>query len=126
MYEHLYMGERAKKRRFSILQSLRRGTFHPGVHVITPPSNPSNVLDIYPAPVLRQPYYEKQDLLLLGIGADYYDALEAAGRIVSDMYHTTGGFCLETFLSARASGAKGRRRRKRAFKEAPRGRRETE
>lgn len=36
-YKYLYLGETAKKHRFSILQKLRLGKVQPGVHVITLP-----------------------------------------------------------------------------------------
>lgn len=98
-YKHLYVGEKAKKKRFSIIQKLRRGKLQPKVHVITPASGEKNILDILPASVLQQEYYRKQEeLLILGIGASYDEALEVAARIVSDLYRTTGGFILNDFL----------------------------
>ena len=45
-YKYLYLGETAKKHRFSILQKLRLGKVQPGVHVITPASGGHN-LDVY-------------------------------------------------------------------------------
>ena len=45
-YKYLYLGETAKKHRFSILQKLRLGKVQPGVHVITPASGGHNLLDI--------------------------------------------------------------------------------
>ena len=48
-YKYLYLGETAKKHRFSILQKLRLGKVQPGVHVITPASGGHNLLDILPA-----------------------------------------------------------------------------
>ena len=69
-YKYLYLGETAKKHRFSILQKLRLGKVQPGVHVITPASGGHNLLDILPAYVLRQNYYREQaDLLIVGVGA---------------------------------------------------------
>lgn len=98
-YKHLYVGEEAKKRRFFIIQGIRLNRIQPGVHVITPASSEKNVLDIYPATVLRQRYYkEKKELLILGIGADYFEALEVAGRIVNDIYRETGGFSVKEYL----------------------------
>ena len=47
-YKYLYLGETAKKHRFSILQKLRLGKVQPGVHVITPASGGHNLLDILP------------------------------------------------------------------------------
>ena len=98
-YKHLYVGERAKRRRFSIIQNIRHGRFQPGVHIIIPASGSSNLLDILPASELFLDYYKKQEsLLILGIGATYDDALETAGRIVNDLYRDTGGFDLKKFL----------------------------
>ena len=92
-YKYLYLGETAKKHRFSILQKLRLGKVQPGVHVITPASGGHNLLDILPAYVLRQNYYREQaDLLIVGVGASYQDAVETVGRIVDETYRETGGF----------------------------------
>ena len=44
-------------------------------------------------------YSKKEDLLILGIAADYYEALEVARDIVDEMYHTTGRFSIREFLS---------------------------
>ncbi len=96
------MGEEAAKKRFFLIQGIRRGKIRPGAYVITPASNGNNILDIYPAGELLLPYYKKQDLLILGIGLGYFEALEVAGRIVSQMYRETGGFDLEAFLEEQA------------------------
>ena len=99
LYRHLYMGEKAKKNRFSILQKLRNGKLQPGVHVIVPASGERNLLDILPSYVLLQDHYKSQEeLLILGVGADYFEALEVAGKIVHDIYRITGGFELKDFL----------------------------
>ena len=97
-YDHLYVGEKAKRHRFSIIQSIRQKKLRPGAYVITPPSNGNNILDIYPAAVLFQEYYQRKDLLVLGVADGYQDALRLAGRIVGEMYEKTGTFCLEEFL----------------------------
>lgn len=98
-YKHLYVGERAGKKRFSMIQNIRKNRFQPGVHVITPASNEKNLLDIYPAAVLLQSYYKNnEDLLILGIGADYFETLLVARDIVDDIYRQTGGFSLGEFL----------------------------
>ena len=97
-YDRLYVGEKAKKHRFSIIQSIRRRKYRVGVFVITPASNGNNILDIYPLLTLLNPYYRDKELLILGIAEGYGEALELAGRIVGDMYRKTGAFCLEEFL----------------------------
>lgn len=99
-YKHLYVGQKAKKRRFIIIHNIRKGRFQPGIHVITPSEGGSNILDICPAALLLSEYYKKkEDLLILGIAADYYEAQEVARDIVDEMYHRTGGFSIREFLS---------------------------
>lgn len=98
-YKHLYVGDKAKEKRFSIIQNIRLNRLQAGVHVITPASNENNLLDIYPAAVLREKYYrEKDELLILGLGADYFETLLVVRKIVDDIYRETGGFSLDEFL----------------------------
>lgn len=96
-YNHLYLGKKAKRRRYTIIRNLREGKFSPGVHVITPSQSGNNILDIYPAFMLLF-YPDSKNLLILGIAADYQEALLVVRRIVDDMYQTTGDFNLELFL----------------------------
>lgn len=102
-YDRLYVGEKAKKHRFSIIQSIRRKKYRMGVFVITPASNGNNILDIYPAYMLLFGAYKKQEFKILGIAQGYQEALLLAGTIVTEMYEKTGGFCLEEFLTGRGS-----------------------
>ncbi|MGL5436698.1 MAG: hypothetical protein ACRDBO_15045 [Lachnospiraceae bacterium] len=97
-YKHLYVGEKAKHRRYDIIRHLREEKIQSGIHVITPPQNGNNVLDIYPSFMLFLPPYHKQNLLILGIAADYWEALEVVRIIVDDMYQKTGDFRLEALF----------------------------
>jgi hypothetical protein len=97
-YNHLYLGEKAKKHCYSIIRDLRKKKYQPGIYVITPASNGNNILDIYPAMVLKAPYYEKQELLILGVAVGYQEALKLSGTIVDEMYRKTGAFCLNDFI----------------------------
>lgn len=71
----------------------------PGVYLVTPASNENNILDIYPALTLMQPYYQKSELMILGIADGYEEALTVAGSIIDEMYRSTGAFCLAEFLN---------------------------
>ncbi len=97
-YEHLYMGAKARRRRFAIIQDIREKKARAGVYVITPPSNGNNILDIYPTEMILSDYYEDRELLVLGIAQGYQEALKLAGRIVDEMYHKTGAFRVKEFL----------------------------
>ena len=82
-YERLYVGDEAKKRRYSIIQAVREGK-KTGYWILTLPSNGKNLLDLYPAMALAQPYYKEKDMLILGI--------------VNQVYQKTGGFDVAGFL----------------------------
>ena len=101
-FDRLYTGEKAKKKRYRIIQGIRRSKPQPGIYVITPASNGNNILDIYPAAVLILPFYRDEEFLIMGIASDYWEALEVAGRIVNDMYRKTGGFDLPAFIGEEA------------------------
>lgn len=98
-FNHLYVGDKAKKKRFNMIQGIRSGRLYPGAYVITPASNGNNILDIYPSASLLHPYLRDQDLLVLGIAADYWEALEVARQIVDEMYQKTGEFDLQKLIS---------------------------
>lgn len=102
-YTHLYMGEKAKKHRFAVIQSIREKSYRPGVYVITPPSNGNNILDIHPSYMLLLRNRREGELKIVGIAEGYQEAIALAGVIVGEMYEKTGGFCLETFLTERES-----------------------
>lgn len=94
-YDHLYVGEKAKKRRFSIIQGLRQGKWQPEVYVILPPEGEHHVFEILPSVMLQSPRYRDEDLLIVGIAVTYWEALEVARQIVDDLYRKTGDFRLE-------------------------------
>lgn len=100
-YNRLYVGRKAKKKRKQIIEHIRYEKFQPGAHVITPAGNGNNILDIYPAAELLLPAFRELDLLIVGIAADYWEAMEVAAQIVDEMYQKTGGFDLDAFLTER-------------------------
>ena len=101
-YERLYVGEKAKKNRYSIIQAVRESK-KSGYYILTPPSNEKNLLDMYPASTLKQPYYKNKDLLIVGVAADYEDAAMLVGKIVGEVYQKTGGYDVSAFLEQEAA-----------------------
>ncbi len=96
-YDRLYVGEKAKRHRYEIIQAIRQENGW-GYYVLTLPSNEKNLLELYPAVTLKQPYYREQGLLIVGVAADYEDAVRLSGRIVKQVYDKTGGFDISGFL----------------------------
>lgn len=97
-FERLYVGDRARQKRYRIIQSIRKLRPMAGIYVITPSLSGNNILDIYRATELCAPWYEKEAFFILGIAADYEEALTVAGRIVAQMYAQTKGFDLTEYL----------------------------
>lgn len=89
-YHGLYTGEMARPRRFRIVAGVKAGRLQDNVYLLTLPSNPQNLLDIYPAWVLRQKYFRKADLLVVGIALGYREAVELAAKIMNEIYEETG------------------------------------
>ena len=84
-YERLYVGDEAKKRRYSIIQAVREGK-KTGYWILTLPSNEKNLLDLYPAmaPVsyTHLDVYKRQDffILILNAFAEHSKLLSKAHR----------------------------------------------
>lgn len=96
-FSRLYVGEKAKRKRYRIIRGIRKSKPQPGVYVITPALNGNNILDIYPSKALISSIF-REEFLVMGIAADYWEALEVAGHIVSDLYRETGDFSLPAFI----------------------------
>lgn len=105
-YDRLYVGEKAKKNRYSVIQAVRNGN-PTGYYVLTPASGGNNLLDIYPALTLMQPYYKQQELLIVGVAADYEDAARLSGKIIEEVYKKTGGFDVSGWLLKKAGKENG-------------------
>ena len=92
-YDHLYMGEKAKKQRYGILKGLREKKWQPEIYVIMPPESGNNILEIIPSVMLHIPPYRERESLLLGVAVTYWEAL------VDDLYQKTGGFRLADLIN---------------------------
>ena len=96
-YSHLYVGKKAKRHRYAIIQGIREEKLQPEVYVITSPQNGENLCDIYPSALLLVPSEKKKERMILGIAVTYWEALEVARRMVDDLYQKTGEVSAEAF-----------------------------
>ena len=96
-YSHLYMGEKARRHRYAIIQGIRAEKLQPEVYVITSPQNGANLCDIYPSAVLLVPSEKKKERTILGIAVTYWEALEVVRSMVDDLYQKTGEVSAESF-----------------------------
>ncbi len=105
LYKKLYTGEAAEKRRFSLLQKLRKGKAPAGAYVILPPPEASaNLLEIYPASQVlgkneaRFRRLRGKEPLILGLAWGYQEALLLAGQMVNEIYQATEDFDFRMYL----------------------------
>ena len=50
---------------------------------------------------LSAPWYREDEFFIIGIAADYWEALEVTRQIVEELYQNTGGFDLTGYLNGR-------------------------
>ena len=62
-YKGLYMGDEARKAKYKILGRVVKKKLSFDTYLITLPSNPSNILDVYSANVLLQPHLKEKRFL---------------------------------------------------------------
>ena len=98
MYDKLFLGPKAAKHRFTVLQRIRHQKWVDGLYVLVPSSNPENIMDILPAAALSEQHGIYRDALIIGAAKGYDEACELAGTIVTDMFRERGDFNLEAYL----------------------------
>lgn len=98
-YQQLYVGDNAKRKKDKIIEKIKKNKWQRDIYVIALSSNPENLLDIYPAKVLLQPYFQKQDIWILGIAKGYEEGIEGAGRIVASIYEAAKGFPIKEYFN---------------------------
>lgn len=103
-YEDLFLGESITERRKKrIIRGVKKRSFFSHAYLLTLPTNPDNLMDLISTGVLRQKHYPKKGLFVIGIAADYDEALLLAGRIVAGIYAAQGNFNLGEFFRRRPS-----------------------
>lgn len=95
---HLYVGEKAAKKKHRYQKDVESGKFQPGLYLITPSASDRDLLDILPACELLQPYYRDRRISILGLALGRNEALELVRKLVTDCYLETGDFQIAEWL----------------------------
>lgn len=98
-YRYLYIGEMANKQKKKIKWKIRHRAGTLRVYLLTMPSNDKNSLDIINAAYLKQPYYKKREIRIVGIALTYEEALQVLLQIVDDVYKNTKGMDIKGYLN---------------------------
>lgn len=100
-YCELYTDDLLKKRKEEILAKLEAEEFPVFLYIITLADNPRNSLEFFPAVTLKQPAFEKKELFVIGLAADYAEAAELVRRIAEETVRKTGGTDVRGFILSR-------------------------
>ncbi len=111
-YRYLYLGDNAKKAKYRTFGRIRKNRFTIDTYIIAISDNPDNILDIYPADMLKLPYFRKKTfrdrVYVAGLAKGRDEALELVRCIVDDTYSHTGGFDVAGYLKFGRELRKGR------------------
>lgn len=82
---------------------IRRGRFQLDTYLITLSDNPDNLLDMFSANVLKQPYLRNKrgfmpEIYVVGLAKGYAEGLEVITAIIDDVYQQTGAFDIPGYL----------------------------
>ena len=92
-YDDLFLGKSISPRRKKrIIRKVKRRSIFGAEYLLTLPANSDNLLDIINIRVIRQRYYPKKELVVIGLAGNYEEALLLAGEIISGIYAVSGNF----------------------------------
>lgn len=98
-YDDLFVGRSIRPRRKSrIIRKVKRRSMLCSGYLLTLAANPDNLIDIISVQVVRQRYYPRKDLIVIGLAGNYEEALMLAGEIVSGIYAVQGDFGIREFF----------------------------
>ena len=96
-HKPLYVGSQAGRKKKKIVRKLDSREIALGVYVITLASNGRDVFDVLPAYMLYREQVQEREIV--GIAVTKEEALEVCEKIILDVYRTTGGYDVRSYLA---------------------------
>lgn len=91
-YRKLYMGEVARKKRYTIVHNIKARKLLYDVYVILLPQTEHNQFELINANHLLAPWYQKGTIRIVGIAVGYAEAVELLEKMFHDAYQQTGEY----------------------------------
>ena len=102
-YDDLFVGKRISPRRKKrIIRKVKKRSIWGAEYLLTLSANPDNLIDIINIKVVRQRYYPRRDLVVIGLAGNYEEAQALVIQIVEDSIARTGECNLKDFLCSRS------------------------
>lgn len=90
-YKELYCDETTSKSKKKIIRKIRRNAGQLGVYVIAL-SNGNDLFDIFHVGNLKQKYFPKESLHIIGIASSYDESVKLVIKIITDFYKAYGTY----------------------------------
>lgn len=97
-YKKLYMGEKARKKRYKIVWKVKYKAGLWNTYLITVPIFGNNQLEIIDSSEILQKHYNYTTTCVVGIAIGYEEALQLVERIVSDVLMETKDVRIREFF----------------------------
>ncbi|MCR5430867.1 MAG: hypothetical protein K6E58_06530 [Eubacterium sp.] len=97
-YDDLYLGEKIAKKKNKIIYKIKDRKFLPNTYVIILPRNDRNTLETIPAEILKQKYYRKVEIVIVGLAKGKEEAYKVMQEIIDDCYEQTGDVNVKEFI----------------------------
>lgn len=81
-----------------MLADLMARKLHPQILVITLAQNEKNHLEFFSALLLKQHYYDKKELFIVGLAQGYEDAVELVRKITQEVLEETGNTDIREYI----------------------------
>lgn len=105
-YRDLYVGEAAGSKLDKIKWKVQHYAGDLRIYLITMPTNEKNSLDIIHEAHLKQSYYKKRDIFIVGVALSYDEALQVVLRIAEDVYSQTKGADIKGYIRSKQDNEK--------------------
>ncbi len=97
-YHDLYLGEKVAKKKNKIIYKIKDGKFTPSTYVIALPRNDYDTLEAFPAVTLREDWYKKADIFIVGLAKGNEEANEVMETIIKECYEETNDVNVREFI----------------------------
>lgn len=98
-YDDLFVGESISSgRKKRVMRKVKRRSIFNAAYLLTLSANQQDLIDIIHTRVVRQRYYPRKNLVVIGLAGSYEEALTLAAEILVCLYTVQGDFKLREFL----------------------------
>lgn len=98
LYRDLYIGDSLQSNKDKVIRKMKKGKVMVHLFCVTLPLGSHRILEIHPYFELLQPWYQKQNLRVIGIASSKEEAIILVEGIIGEIYQKTGNFDVAEYL----------------------------